>query len=230
MASHRTASATAPSRGSARAARGRPKKFDDDALLSVAREVFLESGIRATTLEVAERAGVSEGVLFHRFKSKEGLFRAAMKLPQEAVPALLLDAAQNLDSLKLEDGLLRTARAILNIGRVALPLMMMSWSNPALCNATPFDHNRKDFQLFVERITAFFRAQMDAGNLRAVNPELIARSFLGALHHYSMTRIVSGGSVSISEEKFTRGLVDLLLHGAAAGPSSPVKASSKTRT
>ena len=37
-------------------------------LLVVAREVFLELGIRATTLEVAMRAGVAEGTIFHRFK------------------------------------------------------------------------------------------------------------------------------------------------------------------
>ena len=72
--------------------RGRPPSIDSERLLTVAREVFLERGIRATTLEVAERAGVSEGVLFHRFKSKEGLFGAAMEFDQEAAPTRLLTA------------------------------------------------------------------------------------------------------------------------------------------
>ena len=48
--------------------------------------MFLELGIRATTLEVARRAGVAEGTIFHRFKSKEELFRAAMQFdPDEAL-------------------------------------------------------------------------------------------------------------------------------------------------
>src|SRR6188768_4305807 len=80
--------------------RGRPPSIDSEQLLSVAREVFLERGIRATTLEVAVRAGVSEGALFHRFKNKEGLFRAAMELPAEQVPELLLEAVQRLHDLE----------------------------------------------------------------------------------------------------------------------------------
>ena len=52
-------------------------------LLEVAREVFLELGIRATTLEVAMRAGVAEGTIFHRFKSKDELFWAAMRFDPE---------------------------------------------------------------------------------------------------------------------------------------------------
>ena len=83
--------------------RGRPRSIDSEQLLTVAREVFLERGIRATTLEVAVRAGVSEGALFHRFKNKEGLFRAAMELPAEQVPELLLEAVQRLHDLELRE-------------------------------------------------------------------------------------------------------------------------------
>ena len=54
-----------------RPSRGRPPTITSERLLDVARDVFLECGIRATTQDVAERAGVSEGVLFHRFKSKD---------------------------------------------------------------------------------------------------------------------------------------------------------------
>lgn len=44
-------------------------------LLSAARELFLEQGFEGTsTLQIARRAGVSEGILFHHFGSKKGLF------------------------------------------------------------------------------------------------------------------------------------------------------------
>src|SRR4051794_1584575 len=66
--------------------RGRPPAISSERLLEVAREVFLEHGIRATTLDVATRAGVAEGTIFHRFKSKEELFHAAMRFdPHEAL-------------------------------------------------------------------------------------------------------------------------------------------------
>ncbi len=46
-------------------------------LLSAARELFTEHGFEKTsTLQIARHAGVSEGILFHHFGSKRGLFEA----------------------------------------------------------------------------------------------------------------------------------------------------------
>ena len=69
--------------------------------------MFLERGIRATTLEVAKRAGVSEGAVFHRFKSKEGLFSAAMDFDHEEAPNLLLKALGEVEGLELRDALVK---------------------------------------------------------------------------------------------------------------------------
>ena len=76
--------------------RGRPPKIDPADILKVAREVFLARGIRATTQEVAERAGVSEGSIFYRFKSKEGLFREAMEVSEDDMPSLVLVALSSI--------------------------------------------------------------------------------------------------------------------------------------
>src|SRR5215831_3772725 len=103
--------------------RGRPPTIDSQRLLGVARDVFLERGIRATTLEVAERAGVSEGVLFHRFKSKEALFSAAMDFDDEQAPTLLLEAITALDGLEVNDAIVKLATTMLEVGRVALPIL-----------------------------------------------------------------------------------------------------------
>lgn len=202
--------------------RGRPRSIDSEQLLRVAREVFLERGIRATTLEVALRAGVSEGALFHRFKNKEGLFRAAMELPAEQVPELLLEAVQRLHELELREALLQLAHALLDIGKVALPLMMMSWSNPTACDPS-YDDNHAKFRLFVKRLAMFFETQMRDGKLRNMDAEIIARAFLGSIHHYCMTRILAGDQPDASiipEGMFARGLVDLLLNGALLAPET----------
>ncbi len=60
----------------------RHKTITDDELLAVARRVFREHGHTATTREVAREAGISEGVLYQRFGTKEDLFFAAM-IPRE---------------------------------------------------------------------------------------------------------------------------------------------------
>src|SRR5688572_23503921 len=86
----RRAAQVAPAPGETPArVRGRPKVISDEALLAIAREVFLERGIRATTAEVAERAGIAEGTVFLRFKSKDALFRAAVCVDPGTMPAFV---------------------------------------------------------------------------------------------------------------------------------------------
>src|ERR1700730_15422515 len=56
----------------------RPVSIKTETIIEAARQVFLERGIQATTAEVGERAGISEGTIFKRYKSKIDLFHAAM--------------------------------------------------------------------------------------------------------------------------------------------------------
>lgn len=60
-------------------------------LQDAAREVFAERGYRATTREIAERAGVSHELIFRYFESKE-------KLLFDAVVTPLLDAVEGLQT------------------------------------------------------------------------------------------------------------------------------------
>jgi AcrR family transcriptional regulator len=205
-----------------RSRRGRPPSIDSVALLEVARQVFLEQGFRATTQEVAERAGISEGLLFHRFKTKESLFREAMNLPHEALPDLLLHAVEKLDGMELREALVHLASAVLEIGKVGIPLMMMSWSNPNHCNDMPYDKTKARFREVMKRLAAYFESQMESGKLRHVDPEVIARTFVGSMHHYCMTRILAGNEAGamIPESMFVRGLVDLVLDGILPRPQT----------
>ncbi len=215
MATVRTRSAKQLKLPDKRPGPGRPPSIDQAHLLAVAREVFLERGIRATTLEVAERAGVSEGVLFHRFKSKEGLFGAAMNFDHEDAPRLLLDALKEVEELEVREGLVKLSTTLLEIGRVALPIMMMSWSNPALYESTPYDKKRAQFRVFLKAVGAYLERHMEAGKLRPIDAEVFARALIGALHHYSLNRLfMTQDETVIPEGMYVRGLVDLLLNGA----------------
>lgn len=56
----------------------RTKTISDEDILAVARELFRAQGHDVSTRLVAERAGISEGVLYQRFGNKDDLFFAAM--------------------------------------------------------------------------------------------------------------------------------------------------------
>ncbi len=204
--------------------RGRPPKIHSEHLLAIARQVFLERGISATTLEVAERAGVSEGTLFHRFKTKEGLFRQALQLPEEELPDRLIEAVDSISGQDIRESLDQLAEALLTIGRAGIPLMMMSWSSPT-CRRTD-DKNLLRYRLFMERLIGFFEAEIAAGRLRPMDPEVIARTFLGAIHHHCMSCALAPDPTWILPEKeYVRGLVDLVLWGAQPSTSTNFRAS-----
>jgi AcrR family transcriptional regulator len=202
-----------------RRSRGRPPTIAAEKLLDVAREVFLELGVRATTLEVAGRAGVSEGAIFHRYKTKEALFRAAMRFDEEDFPRLLSGALEKMQGLELDDALFQLASSILEIGKVALPLMMMAWSNPGRSDGElPLHKNRLHYRKVFQQFAVYCEAQMEAGKLRPLDAEIFARAFIGSLHNYCMARLLAD-EPAVPEGMYVRGLIDLFLRGAL--PLSP---------
>jgi AcrR family transcriptional regulator len=192
--------------------------------LAIARQVFLERGFRATTLEVAERAGISEGSLFNRFGTKELLFRAAMQQPTSSLPERLLLALQSVEQHQLKDALLALAPALLAIARSELPMVLMSWSNPASCPQEGY----ADKHRAVKQLALFFEAHMRAGHLRPFDAEILTRVFLGALHSYCVIEITGGASkgMLIPEGMFIRGLVDLILEGVCSRDADAAPATS----
>ena len=196
--------------------------ISNERLLEVAREVFLEFGIRATTLEVATRAGVAEGTIFHRFKSKEELFRAAMHFDPEEALAFVERLPGLAGTGDLRVVLVRFAEQFLELGRIAVPVMMLSWSNPeSLCSERMGERSER-FRRVIGAITTFFEAEMSAGRLRRRNAEVLARLLLGSLHHFCVSEHVAPGVVGMSAPDFARETVDVLLcAGAVPGVRAP---------
>lgn len=204
--------------------RGRPRVISDEQLLSVARDVFLERGIRATTAEVASRAGVAEGTIFNRFKSKDALFRAAMHFDPDQVPTLFESLASRVGEGDLRKTLVDFANQILEIGRVALPVMMMSWSNPA--GEYSFEKHigrREPYRRALGAVCAFFEAEMRAGRLRMMDPEVPARTLMGSLHHFCLTELFTSGDRlgCLTSAAYAEGIVDLLLRSLDYEPTDP---------
>ncbi len=80
--------------------RGEPRAL----LLKAADELFSERGYDASTREIAERAQVSETLMFRYFGSKAGLFHAAMVTPfVEFVDHYVANATPNADSSDDDD-------------------------------------------------------------------------------------------------------------------------------
>ena len=205
-------SAKAPARPRSR---GRPPVISTERLLEVARQVFLELGIRATTSEVAARAGIAEGTIFHRFKSKEELFRAAMKFDPDAALVLVESLLAQSGSADLRGTLVEFAESFIEFGRVAMPVMMMSWSNPEsqMCAERTTERTSR-YHRVLGALGGVFAAEMEKGRLRQAEPEVMARMLIGSLHHFCMTEVLMGEPRSrFTHRDFAKQVVDVLLAG-----------------
>ena len=192
-------------------------------LLEVARQVFLELGIRATTSEVAARAGIAEGTIFHRFKSKEELFRAAMNFDPDAGLALVEALFARGGTGDLRETLIEFAARFMEFGRVALPVMMMAWSNPesALCAERTSERSTR-YQRVLGALSGYFAVEMARGRLRRAEPEVMSRMLIGTLHHFCMTELFMGGSAGrFTHRAFAEQVVDVLLASGVL-PAAPV--------
>jgi len=206
-------------KGPARArTRGRPPVISTERLLDVAREVFLELGIRATTSEVASRAGIAEGTIFHRFKSKEELFRAAMRFDPDAALVIVEALPARAGVGDLRQTLIEFAESFIELGRVAMPVMMMSWSNPEaqLCAERTQERTAR-YERVLAALTTFFEREMALGRLRRTEPEVLSRMLIGSLHHFCMTELFMGVATGrFSPREFAGHVADVLLAGHTA--------------
>jgi AcrR family transcriptional regulator len=193
----------------------RPVSIKDETIIEAARQVFLEQGIQATTAAVAERAGVSEGSIFKRFKSKEELFRAAMGHPVDA-PPFAHDLAARAGTGEVRELLFETGMEIVVFFRRLMPLHMMAWSNPgsdglpkALSGPNPPPVRA------VKNLAGFFEAEMRGGRMRRQDPEIVARTFLGSVHTFVFFELLyqMNGELPLAAETYVRGLVSLLWTG-----------------
>jgi AcrR family transcriptional regulator len=193
----------------------RPVSIKDETIIDAARAVFLERGIQATTAEVAERAGVSEGSVFKRFKSKVDLFRAAME-DQLNEPIFLRELPGRVGKGEVRDNLVAIGTQIIAFFREAMPLMMMAWSNPAP-NGLPCliaGPNPPPVRA-IRQLTGYFEAEMRAGRLRRHDPEIVARAFVGSLNNFVFFELLhrETGELPLAQETYVRGLVNLLWAG-----------------
>lgn len=191
-------------------------RITDDALLDVARAVFLESGADATTASVAARAGVSEALVFKRFGTKERLFELAMTGPRPRWVSELED-----ESGPLPEQLERIALAMIDAMRAEMPRTMMVWSRNPGQPRWPSGSASPPVQ-GVKILAAWFERQMLAGRMRRCDPELFAHTFSGAIVAHAM-RDMTGLSehMPLATTTFVRGLVDFLWRGVRPPPGAP---------
>src|SRR5579883_2035390 len=190
----------------------RTTTIKDEQILDAARAEFLSKGAAATTAEIAKRAGVAEGSIFNRFRTKQDLFQAAMEARFEE-PEWLAGLERRLGRGDVQEGLVELGVEIIEFFRRILPLAMLCFSQQGGGEMPAFLTKPTSPPLRVlAKVTRFFEAEMRAGRLAKHEPEVLARAYIGSLHNYVFLDLVTQGQqkAALPAERYARGLVKLL--------------------
>jgi AcrR family transcriptional regulator len=194
---------------------GARSRITDDELLTAAREVFLRDGVHAPTSAVAAHAGVSEALVFKRFGTRDELLQRVFA-PRRPSWADLLDGEGS-----PRDRLERVGVAMIEDMRAEMPIAMLAWSR------SPRDHweehpGEPPPVTGMKILSAWFEAQMRAGQLRRTDPEILARVFSGAIVAHAMSEMTGLAShMPLAATTFVRGLVDVVWNGVAPRAPAP---------
>ena len=136
-------------------------------LLSAARELFISQGFeKTTTKQIADKSGVSEGILFHQFDSKAGLLKSLIySYAQGAVSEFTGSNAAGLNS----DLIIRRLITYIEKDRAAFSLLL---DNSALLqeNGIP-----TIAELIVPEIEKSIRAFYPDGSKLPTDPGIMAQ-------------------------------------------------------
>ncbi len=193
----------------------RPPKITNESILAAARQVFLAQGMGASTLEIAELAGISEASIFKRFGTKQALFLAAIGITE--TPTWLKAMSGQVPTADIKAELTEICSGMLTYYQQVLPRVMMMMAPgtlpPSIESPPP---PIRDSQI----LAAFLAQAIALGYLRAGEPQTIAHALVGAIVNYvamqtMMSQSIPASSIEISEDRFIAQLIDIIWTGIA---------------
>ncbi len=190
----------------------RTKSISNEQILKAARAIFLDRGVEATTAEIAEEAGVSEGTIFKRFKTKEDLFIEAMRFPE--MPAWLTQLPGRTGEGELRANLEWLGAQMLDFFVDMLPKIQLAWSHNINIRERILSGAQSPPIRALKTVAYFLDQEMALGRLARRDSEVLARALIGALHHYSFAeRFGINEVLPMPRSTYVRGVVSTIFDG-----------------
>ncbi len=185
----------------ARARNARPK------IERAALKLFVNEGVNAaTTREIAEAAGVSEGALYRHYKGKDELARALFMETHDRLAHMVVEAAAGAGGL--EDKVRAIVTAYCNLADE--DWLLFSFHLVSIDKFISHDTKRPDDPVSVTE--TIIKALIDLGEIPDGDPELLAAMCLGVVLQAGQNKIYGRlpGPFSVHIDEFTRAIVAIL--------------------
>jgi AcrR family transcriptional regulator len=192
-------------------------------ILLTAVDLFSRRGFSGTTTkEIARASGVSEAMVFRHFATKDVLYDAILdnkgcqagvqRFPWDESPALR-EAIEQKDDFAV----------FYNIALQALDRHQSDEGFMRLLFYSALEEHKlaeRFFNEFVSKVYEFISSYVSIrqsdGAMRAVNPKLVVRAFLGMLIHHSINNMLwdkKKALMNITNEEAARSFTEILLKG-----------------
>ena len=192
----------------------RLRSISDETLLGAARVEFARRGAEASTRAIAKRAGVSEAVLFQRFKTKAGLFFAALAPRPPDLARIFAAAGSEAGPRRvltaIASGILDYFRSLFE---VALPLMSHPDFDPA---RLAVGNGRTPDRVLHEALARHLRSGGAGRRMKSAEANAAAMLIIAALHSlafYERTGLHGRGDAGHA----IRRMIAVLWRGLAPG-------------
>jgi AcrR family transcriptional regulator len=199
----------------------RTPSITDEEILQAARDAFFESGLSATTAEIARRAGISEGTIFRRFPTKHELFMAAMGISPRPTWIALTEEFQESGGDDVRTNLTRLAHEMIAFFEELIPKMSMVMADGS-ARAEMFERMAEPPPVRgLKALATYLQSEQRRGRVRRCDTEIAARMFLGSIQNYAFFEFCGFNDfLPMPQQTFVRGVVDNLLRGIEQAPPS----------
>lgn len=169
-------------------------------ILEVALKLFAEKGVEGTTIkQIAERADISAGLLYHYFKGKSDLLKEVVDHR-----ALKLPDLEEMHGRPVEDVLPLFVRGICDDLRQNIEIIWIFFREHRTSATVAQEIDRKR-QRCSSSLCDYLQARQKAGELGDFAPEVAARFLMGALFSIHLTETPS--------QEFVDAMVDIFIKG-----------------
>ena len=182
-------------------------------ILTGAAQVFAEKGFhKATTREIAQAAGVSEGTIYNYFTTKRDLLVAMIGLlAMESLEEIIIDNPpadpKEFLTLILHDRF----KLVEERGYLMVPLMAEIFTDVELRAAL----YHQVAMPIAARVEQYLQSHMEAGVMRSINPIIVTRAMIGAIvvNFALKLSLVDVRYEALSKDELIEQIISFLLYG-----------------
>lgn len=186
-------------------------------IIRAAASLFAEKGFSGTkTREVADRAGVSEALIFKHFPSKEDLY-AAILAAESPVPRLLVKARYLAEQKRDAEVFSLIARTVLKGTPDAhlMRLILFSALENHEMSDMFFENHLRGFYDF---LAGYIQRRIDDGVFQPVSPLVAARGFMGMLIYHRLLAVLFRAQLPQPAGEIARTFVHIMMNGLNLPP------------